>query len=670
MEDRRTATIVLLLILIAAAFFRFWNLGDLPPGLYHDEAYNGLDALSLLQGKSFPQFYEGWELYTQDAHAQRPPQESRFPIFFEGNYGREPFHVYLMALSIALLDATPVAIRAVPAAAGVLAVLTTFFAARALFPDRGYLIPLTAAAVIAIIYPAVHFSRFGIRAMLFVPFETLTVACFMKGINDGYENKPGNKVWPWFAVAGLFLGLSIYTFASARIFPLLWVLFTPLWFLVDKAAYQRFRGKMSVMALAATLTALPLLLFFARYPYYFLFRISYVANKGSGTVEGQPWLTWTYNVGRVLRGFFYRGETHLRHNLPGRPYFDIIQLAFFLIGLGRTFLRIKQIRFLFLVLWFSIMMLPSILSGDAPHFGRLIGAAAPAAIIIALGVEWFYIKLVSWLNQHYSESTASFSAAGIIILLWFASAVWTGVDYFVRYNRHPALASDFYQDDWELGLFAASFGEKSDIYLSPGQEELATILFALPDVDQLRNFNASTSLVPAGRENRDLIFLFKEGEEHIPGRILEIFDVGIVAEPVISSNILHVPAGSSRNFGLTNQEAYFDERIKLEGWASEVEGQELLVTLAWESQKLLDENYTVFVHVMDNNGNMISQVDREPRGYPTSDWRLSEVVIDQFLLQIPNDELSDQDYIIKTGFYYLPTLEGLGEPVVLEEADR
>ena len=38
-----------------------------------------------------------------------------FPIFFEGNYGREPLHVYLMASPIALLGATPVAIRIVPA---------------------------------------------------------------------------------------------------------------------------------------------------------------------------------------------------------------------------------------------------------------------------------------------------------------------------------------------------------------------------------------------------------------------------------------------------------------------------------------------------------------------------------------------------------------------------
>ena len=130
--NRRVVYLLLLAILLLASFFRFWRLGNFPPGLYHDEAYNGLDALSLVNGEVFPQFYEGWELYAADAHAARPPQETNFPVFFEGNYGREPLHVYLMALSISLFGATPFAVRAVPAAAGVLAVLTTFLAARAL----------------------------------------------------------------------------------------------------------------------------------------------------------------------------------------------------------------------------------------------------------------------------------------------------------------------------------------------------------------------------------------------------------------------------------------------------------------------------------------------------------------------------------------------------------
>ena len=52
--SRRGTAVWLLVILALAAFLRLWQLDSFPPGLYHDEAYNGLDALSLLQGKTFP----------------------------------------------------------------------------------------------------------------------------------------------------------------------------------------------------------------------------------------------------------------------------------------------------------------------------------------------------------------------------------------------------------------------------------------------------------------------------------------------------------------------------------------------------------------------------------------------------------------------------------------
>lgn len=181
-----------LLALFAAAFLRFWRLDSLPPGLYHDEAYYALDALSLLEGKTFPLYYEGWELYAQDAHAERPATPTRFPVFFEGNYGREPLHVYLLAFSITLFGVTPLAIRVVVAVSGVVGVWTTYLAAGALFKanesneihaspfNAQRFIPALAAFALAILYPALTFSRFGIRNA-FCPYRDIGGLLFLAG---------------------------------------------------------------------------------------------------------------------------------------------------------------------------------------------------------------------------------------------------------------------------------------------------------------------------------------------------------------------------------------------------------------------------------------------------------------------------------------------------------
>jgi 4-amino-4-deoxy-L-arabinose transferase-like glycosyltransferase len=497
----RRRHLALLLILLLAAFLRLWRLDSLPPGLYHDEAYNGLDALTLWNDGTFPRFYEGWELYALEAHEDRPVQQTRTPIFFEGNFGREPLHIYLMALSIGIFGPTPLAIRLVPAVAGILAVLMTYLTAQVLLrsgqEESRYQawLPLLAALTLAVFYPAVTFSRFGIRAMLFVPIETAAVYCFWRGIR-GVERKLrdeseqpftyfnvqlGTFAPVWFIAAGFFLGLGLYTYASARIFPLLFVVFTILWFWRDRRALSQQWGNIAVMALTSFLVALPLLLFFLRYPYFFVFRSRYVANRGAGTFPGRPWLTWFYNIGRVFLGLFWQGENHLRHNLPGRPFMDPIQVLF--ASLGIFFIIRQRLRrhHVFLVLWFLVMLLPSILSGDAPHFGRMIGAAPPAAILVALGADWLARNIGGRLSRQQQiegeepgERGWRFALGyGLLMPLFLLSALLTVQDYFQHYANHPELAEAFYVSDWELGQYAAALASCWEISAHRDSRRLA-----------------------------------------------------------------------------------------------------------------------------------------------------------------------------------------------------
>jgi 4-amino-4-deoxy-L-arabinose transferase-like glycosyltransferase len=675
-ERMRTHYFWLIIILLLAAGLRLWQLGEMPPGLYHDEAYNGLDALSLMQGKQFPQFYEGWELYYLDAHGDTPPTPTRRPVFFEGNYGREPLHIYLMALSIRLFGPTPFAVRLVPALAGVLAVLTTYLAATVIVPRQKpadncqlstvnyQFVPLLAAFFLAIIYPAVHFSRFGIRPMLFLPLATLAIYCFWRGVDEGRSQ----RTWPWFAVTGFFIGLSLYSYASARLFPLLFIAFLPFWLWhAERALWRRHLLNLGLMGGVAFLTALPLLLFFWRYPYYFIFRASYVATHGAGVVEGRPFLTRLLNVGRVIGGLFWQGETHLRHNLPGRPFLDPIQslavLAGTAVSLRRLFfrpVRSNHLRLIFLFLWLGVMLLPSILSGDAPHFGRISGAAPPLAILAAIGVG----RVFTIPYSVFSKKQTAYWLLITVYCLLLTSLFLTTRDYFGRYASRPQLAHDFHLPDWELGQMAAAQSAATMLYLTPTQEEMATIYFALADPARLHSYTGAAGAVPAGRPDAPALYFIRPQDKRSQANLSYFFPGGEMRPPAANFIPFYLPATAPRIPDGMGETADFGQEISLQQWEMTATVEHLAITLYWQAQTRPQRNYTAFVHLLNEAGEVVAQQDRPPAGYPTGDWVSGEVVIDQYRVDLPPD-LPSGDYWLQTGFYYLPTLERLGTAVTL-----
>lgn len=667
--------LALLFVLLLAACLRFWQLGTFPPGLYHDEAYNGLDALSLVQGKQFPQFYEGWELYAQDAHGSQPPAPTRFPLFFEGNYGREPLHVYLMALSIWLFGAVPFAVRAVPAFFGVLAVWTTYLAARelleigewrlltgkrqSLISNPQLFIPTAAAYILAVLVPAIHFSRFGIRAMVFVPIEMLTVYFFWRGCNEMANRQTmTRRVVAAYLLAGFFLGLGIYTYAAARLFPLLFAGFVLFWAWHDWSSLRKQLGGVVGMALVSLLTAVPLLRFFWQYPYFFVFRIAYVANKGKGTVPDRPWLTWLLNIGRVVRGLYWQGETHLRHNLPGRPYLDPIQAVLFTFGLVQLWRKKANPRTVFLAMWLVVMLLPTILSGDAPHFGRMTGAAGVVAIVAAWGLHGL-------LNGRWLHA-AKWRQGFLVVLLLGGMLGITLRDYFGRYASHPELAANFYLPDWQVGLAAANAGPETAVYLTPTQEEMATIYFAMQNPDGLRSFSRSQTLLPLGKAGKPVLYLIRPDETDTLTRLQNLLPQGEAGEPIAGTIPYYVPVSQIPVPDLQPGGASWDGQIALAGYVVARQRDALQVTLVWQAEQETAVNYTAYVHLLAPDGTLAAQQDRPPDGYPTSDWQPGERIMDTFTIPLPPD-LPAGTYTLETGFYQLPDVIPLGQPVRFTE---
>ena len=97
---------VLVIIVLVGGALRFYQVGSVPPGLYQDEAYNGLDALNILGG---------WH-----------------PLYFPANNGREPLYMYAAAAGVAVFGRTALAERIPAPVIGTLLIAATFALGQAL----------------------------------------------------------------------------------------------------------------------------------------------------------------------------------------------------------------------------------------------------------------------------------------------------------------------------------------------------------------------------------------------------------------------------------------------------------------------------------------------------------------------------------------------------------
>ena len=240
----------LAIIVTIAGVLRFAALAHIPPGPFRDEAFNGLNASRI------------WDL-------------GDIQPFYATNSGREGMIVVLVAAAIRLAGHTTLALRTIGALVGTLTVFAGYGGFRLFFgaEQRGKLVALLGTASMAVCYWHVHFSRLAFRAILVPLFALATLGVFVQAWRT---NRLG-----YYVVSGLLLGLSLYTYLSARFLPILLLVFlimesglAAVRLLRDRTRgevrslpgiRQRMIGVLLLISMA-TIVALPLGLYFAKFP--------------------------------------------------------------------------------------------------------------------------------------------------------------------------------------------------------------------------------------------------------------------------------------------------------------------------------------------------------------------------------------------------------------------
>lgn len=423
-------------LLAMTAGLRLWQLDQLPPGLFFDEAYNGIDARAILEGQAWP-------------------------LYFVGNNGREPLFIYWQALWVALLGYTPYALRVAAAIVGILTIPACYFAAHHLIPtitsaekpatQRGAMVwpALVAATVLALSFWHLSLSRLAFRVILLPLLSALAMALFWRAWQSGRTRHYG-----W---AGLALALTLYTYTAARLLPLVLLLFLLF------AGVQRFlqrqgsvkswwqqgqaiRRGLLVMGFTWLLGALPFLYTVAQDPTLLVARTGDVSifTVTQKEMPGTPGERLWENLVKTSLSFYTQGDENPRHNLPARPYLDWPMALLFTLGGLRALWQIRQQRLQLLLIWLGVMATPTLLSTEAPHTLRMAGMLPPLVILIGFGAQGVAASITHWTGQRII-------GAGLIVLFLVVSGGLTIRDYFGRWAKLPALGAAF---DVDLQLAA------------------------------------------------------------------------------------------------------------------------------------------------------------------------------------------------------------------------
>ncbi len=419
-----------LAIILLAFLLRTWDLDRLPPGLFFDEAYNGIDANLVIAGIARP-------------------------LFFAGNNGREPFFIYLQSAAIAMLGASSYSLRIVAAFAGVLTVPVIAILARQMLacavssPALNYSQPrkllaqamLIAAAALSVSYWHMSLSRLGFRAILLPLFSALMVYYLARARQLDRRRD--------FILAGIWLGLAQYTYVSARLLPLVIAGFVVLELLLslrrkstaDITARLVNAGMMAAMAL---FVAAPLLWTFWQQPELVTARTGDVSIfvAESAVAPGTPMERLDRNLRSIVGAFFISGDLNPRHNLPNRPINDAVLAVLFTAGVIASLATLQRPEHRLLLLWFVVMLTPSIFSLESPHWLRMAGALPPLVILYAIGAQAIAAALTRWVKP--THVLASILAAVVLI-----SGTSTAYSYFSQWAQLPILRSAFDVDQYE-----------------------------------------------------------------------------------------------------------------------------------------------------------------------------------------------------------------------------
>ncbi len=663
----------LIFVLAVAVFFQFYQLGQVPPGLFPDEAAFALDGLNTLDG--------------------------HITLYSKNEGGAGALWRFLLAPYFAIFGATILSLRAFAGIIAALCVLSVYGVSRELIlasfdnvppvdsVRQAGLVATLSALLLAVSFWFVQQSRPAFPTILMVLLQNIAFFCMWRAL------RTGQKYWFW--LFGAALGLMAYAYLPGKLVPIVPALF----FLAELAVSWRnslllkYNRLIWTAAAVSVAVALPILLFIA-------FNFDMIVNRAllpsAAVSQISPWQGLQANLAVFgLWPAYWLADRGPSFFLP--PTLT----ALFVVGVVISLIRLRKPVYLFLLIWWALMLLPGAFAseGAVPHPRRASAAIVPTFIFISLGLTIIVDGLFT-LSRRLFFSTKTLARYALIaptaaLIVGAALTVQTGADtlhrYFAVWGTSEAARQAFHVYDLELAELMARESGPETVYLLPLDSAagiinplLDTITFVyrgeagydfLPDDEQtmlarLAELTADRQTVRllrwkvskhTGADPKNVAAYHLEKWGDWAGTdSYSYFDIDTYR--LVDAGTRFTPSE------ITPLDIDFEQQMTLTGFAFGPEAlpdrdglslslpadRQLWVELNWHKASQQSGDYQVGIRLEDEAGHVVGRVDKPLLGnithQPVSAWPPGRTERDYYLLRL-DPALPPGDYRLKTVLY-------------------
>lgn len=458
--------VLLLFIVLIAAFLRFYQLGINPPSLTWDEAAWGYNAYSLgIDGKD---------------------EFGRFlPYDYLESFGdfKPPMYAYLDVAPVKVFGLTPFATRFPSALFGTLTVLTTYFLVKRLFSritnshfakatrdkyelrskdgskesrtknqKNSYVehIALASALILAVSPWHIMLSRAAFEANVATFFLVTGVWLFLGGVED--------KRW-YLPLSAVSFVLSMYTFNSARIVAPLLVIILAVGLRKQLLLYKK---TTLITGIVGVLLLLPIVGFLLSPQASLRFRevnifsdpdVVKTANQEIANDNGAWWSKiihnrrLAYSVSFLQHYFdnlspdflFIKGDGNPKFSTQDTGQMYVWDLPFFIVGIF-LLLRKREGKWWMIPLWLLAGIIPAATARETPHALRIEATLPTFQIISAYG----FVGAISNFKCQMSNVKLRRGLVITSLLLLFLFVMYFEHGYYAHYARE-------FSGEWQYG---------------------------------------------------------------------------------------------------------------------------------------------------------------------------------------------------------------------------